>query len=122
MKYLVDSSTWIPFLRGQSDLPPIIAKAMAEGQAHICPIIWIEIYRGIRSKREEKLAADLADLCPSLAIDDAVWIQASKLARKALRSGLNCPLADILIVACARHHGAELHHSDKHMAALLDLL
>jgi predicted nucleic acid-binding protein len=36
-------------------------------------------------------------------------------------SRFELPLADILIVACARRHGAELLHLDKHIDALLAL-
>ncbi|MGE9268965.1 MAG: PIN domain-containing protein [Verrucomicrobiales bacterium] len=121
MKLLVDSSVWIPFLRGHEALPQAVQDAMSRGDSRICPVIWLEIYRGIRGKREEKIARELLKLSASLPFDEACWSQANELSRKALRSGLNCPLADVLIVACAQRHGAELMHADKHMEALLAL-
>lgn len=119
---LVDSSIWISFLRGNSELPESLPQQLTDGEARICPVIWVELYSGVKGKREEQLLGQIADLCPSLEIDHAVWKQACLIAREARLSGINCPLADILIVACARQHGATLSHDDKHMALLTELL
>ncbi len=121
MKVLVDSTVWIPFLRGHAELPAEVSVAMFEGRSHICPVVWVEIFRGIRGKREERLASELATLCPSLPMDGESWEEAARLARAASQSGLNCPLADVLIAACARRHKAKLIHDDKHLKALLEL-
>lgn len=69
--------------------------------------------------REKKIAAELAELCPLLPMDEACWIEAAHLGRAAKLSGLNGPLADVLIVACAGRHGAEIVHDDKHIEVLL---
>lgn len=121
MMVLVDSSIWIPFLRGKAELPGDLPRRLAEGEARVCPVILVELYSGIKGKREERLVIQIADFSPSLEMDEGVWREASLLGRKAHRAGLNCPLADVLIVACALRHGAELQHADKHMAALLEL-
>jgi predicted nucleic acid-binding protein len=89
--------------------------------AHICPVVWVEISRGIRGKREERIARELSALCPSLPMDGESWEEAARLGRLASQSGLNCPLADVLIVACAKRHGATVIHSDKHFEALMKL-
>lgn len=122
MKVLIDSSVWIPFLRGHAKLPAEVVVAMSEGRSHINPIIWIEIFRGIRGQREEEIAAELFALCPSLPMDEPGWSEAATLARAASQAGLNCPLADVLIAACARRHKAKLIHADKHLENLLELL
>ena len=62
MKVLIDSSVWIPFLRGHSELPNEVSVAMSEGKAHLCPVVWVEIFRGIRGKREERIAKELSAL------------------------------------------------------------
>lgn len=121
MKVLVDSSVWIPFLRGQADLPSEVSLAMAEGRSHLCPVVWVEIFRGIRGRREERIAEELAVLCPSLPMDTSSWEEAARLARAAAQAGLTCPLADVLIAACARRHRAKLVHDDKHLKSLLEL-
>lgn len=94
---------------------------MSEGTARLCPVVWFEIYQGIRGMREEKIAEELAELCPLLPMDEACWSEAAHLGRAAKLGGLTCPMADVLIVACARRHGAEIVHDDKHIEALLKL-
>ncbi len=121
MKVLVDSSVWIPFLRGQAPLPPEVSLAMAEGRSHLCPVVWVEIFRGIRGRREERIAAELAALSPSLPMDASSWEEGARLGRAAAQAGLNCPLADVLIAACARRHKAKLVHDDKHLKSLMEL-
>lgn len=121
MKVLVDSSVWIPFLRGHAGLPVEVSDAMSEGTSHLCPVVWVEVFRGVRGKREERIARELAELCPSLPMDDVTWEEAARLGQAASQSGLNCPLADVLIAACAKRHKAVLIHDDKHLKALMEL-
>jgi len=53
MIVLVDSSVWIDFLRPtRSDLSDL-ERVIREGRAAICPVIWLELWRGTRSKTEE---------------------------------------------------------------------
>lgn len=121
MNILIDSSVWIPFLRGRAELPDEVVKAMTEGRARLCHIVWLEIYRGARGKREEKLVEDISEFTPNLPMDDETFSLTAKLGRAAIRSGINCPLADVMVVACAQRHGATLIYDDKHMDALLAL-
>ncbi len=92
---------------------------MTVGTARICPMVWLEIFQGIRSKREQHIADELSEFFPSLPLDDKCWHDAARLGRAAQRAGINCPMADILIVACARRHGAQIEHNDKHIESLL---
>jgi predicted nucleic acid-binding protein len=46
---------------------------------------------------------------------------ASELARRARAAGLSVPAADLLIVACARHHRVEFESLDAHFAELARL-
>jgi tRNA(fMet)-specific endonuclease VapC len=118
MMLLVDSSIWIDFLRNKDGEHAALTIALREGSALICPVVWVEICSGIRGKREELICQHIKDLCPSLEMDAEVWSTAVALGRTARQSGLNCPLADILIAACARRHGVGLMHRDKHLAIL----
>ena len=121
MIVLVDSSVWIDFLRPmRSDLSDL-ESVIREGRAAICPVIWLELWRGTRSKAEEAALNEMRRLSLSLEVDHETWTQAAGLSRVALQNGLNCPLADVLIVACARRHGVKLMHRDKHIEALLGL-
>lgn len=121
MIVLVDSSVWIDFLRpARGDLTDL-ERAIRDGRAAICPVIWLELWRGARGKSEESALQEMRRLSLSLEVDHQTWTHAAELSRVAMQNGLNCPLADVLIVACARRHGVELMHRDKHIEALLAL-
>lgn len=121
MKILVDSSIWIEFLRNSEGGGPELAAAIRMGHAVICPVVWVEIWSGIKGKREQAIFDQVTELCPSLEMDHQTWQTAGSLGHAAKQAGLNCPLADILIVACAKRHGTKLMHRDKHLDALLKL-
>jgi tRNA(fMet)-specific endonuclease VapC len=121
MIVLVDSSVWIDFLRQPQGHMAALERVLREGRAAICPVIWVELWSGVRSKSEESALKSMRGLCLSLEVDAVTWKRAADLSRVALRQGLTCPLADVLIVACAKRHGAELLHRDKHIDQLLVL-
>jgi len=52
------------------------------------------------------------------AIDDEVWSAAHALARRCRKAGVTVPATDLLIAACARHHGAESLHRDADFAQI----
>ena len=121
MIVLVDSSVWIDFLRQPQGNMPALEAAIRSGRAAICPVVWVELWSGVRGKAEESALKEMRGLCLSLEVDAMTWQRAADLSRAALRHGLNCPLADVLMVACARRHGAELLYRDKHIDQLLAL-
>jgi len=53
-----------------------------------------------------------------LVIDAKVWSEACDLARRCRAAGVTVPATDILIAACARHHGAALEHADADFDAI----
>jgi len=53
-----------------------------------------------------------------LEITPAVWMLSFELARKSRAAGHTIPPTDILIAACARHHGADIEHADSHFNIL----
>jgi len=121
MTILIDSSIWVDFLRKPEGASQELAAAIRLGQAVICPIIEVEVWSGLRGKREEAAYEKIVELCPSLPMDEEAWKRSGDLRRKSLQKGLNCPLADVLIVACARRHGASVMHRDSHIEELLKL-
>jgi predicted nucleic acid-binding protein len=121
MNILIDSSIWIDFLRNPPGGNSDFAESLRSGRAVACPVVWVEICSGIKGKREELVFRQAMELCPSLEMDAEVWRMAAAIGRMAKKAGLNCPLADVLIAACAKRHGADLMHRDKHLAALMKL-
>jgi predicted nucleic acid-binding protein len=118
---LVDSSVWIDFLRQPPGNVPELELALREGRAAICPVVWVELWSGVRGKLEEAALQEMRGLCMALEMDTVTWQRAAELNRVAVRNGVNCPLADVLIVACAIRHGATVLHRDKHIGTLLAL-
>jgi len=121
MSLLIDSSAWIAFMRGGEKAQPVVAESLRDGSAALTEPIWAELWSGSRSKREVDFLKGLKSNCLWLECDGECWDRSYDLRRKAIRKGLNFPLADVLIVACALQHGAELCHEDKQMTALLKL-
>jgi predicted nucleic acid-binding protein len=121
MRILIDSSCWIDFLREGAEKHQRICNAIRNRTAMLCPVVWVELSSGLRGKRERQALANIKDSCGWLDIDHQTWNIAAELRGMARQKGLNCPLADVLVVACAKRHGAEVMHRDKHFDALMKL-
>ena len=111
---LVDSSSWIHFLRPDGD-PAVrgrVQAALDAGDASWCPLVRLELWNGAGGAHEKKVIRELEQIIPELAIDQEVWSEAHELARRCRTAGVTVPATDVLIEACARHHGASLEHAD----------
>ena len=111
---LVDTSSWIHLLRPNGDLTVRgrVEQALRSGEAAWCPMVRLELWNGAGGDREKKVLRDLERLLPELAISAEVWELAAELARKARGAGVSVPATDLLIAACAAHHGAPLETAD----------
>jgi predicted nucleic acid-binding protein len=111
---LIDTSSWIHLLRPNGD--PVVRtrveRALQAGEASWCSMVRLELWNGAGGEREKKVLRDFERLLPELLIDHDVWRAAYDLARRARAAGVSIPATDLLIAACAKHHGAELEHSD----------
>ncbi|MGD0948417.1 MAG: PIN domain-containing protein [Candidatus Binatia bacterium] len=121
---LVDTSAWIHQMRSKGD-PLVRARVEAllqAGEAAWCAMVRLEVWAGVGNERERSALREYEAVLPNLAIDDDVWQAAFDLASRARRAGKTIPPSDILIHACARHHGTEIEHADAHfdMLATLD--
>lgn len=111
---LVDTSSWIHLLRPRGDaaVRARVVAALQAGNACWCAQVRLELWNGAGGAQEKKVLRDFERLLPELAISAEVWTLSFDLARKARSAGVSVPAADILVAACARHHGAELEHCD----------
>ncbi len=120
---LVDSSSWIHFLRPNGD--PVVRSrveaALTSGEARWCPLVQLELWNGAAGDREKKMFRDFEAVLPELAIDDDVWAGAYEIARRARAAGVSVPATDLLIAACARRHGADLETADSDFERLAAL-
>ncbi len=58
---------------------------------------------------------------PELPITEDVWAAACTLASRCRKAGRTAPAIDVLIAACARHHGVDVEHADSHFDFLMTL-
>jgi predicted nucleic acid-binding protein len=120
---LIDSSCWVHFFRrrGDATIRGRVAKLLETGQAAWCPLVRLELWNGVGSESDRKILREHERWLPDLAITDEVWARACVLAGRCRAAGKTVPANDVLIVACARHHEAELEHADAHFDLLLKL-
>lgn len=120
MPVLVDSSLWVHQLRKSGDAAKRDrANALLEnGEAAWCPVVRLELRRGVTSDAERRTLRRYEALLPDYEISAEVWTRSIQLANRARASGVTVPLADLLIYACATIHGLELAHDDIHFDEL----
>jgi len=85
-------------------------------------MVRLELWNGAGGEREKRVLRDFERQLPDLPVSDDVWNEAAELARQARASAVTVPAADLLIAACARHHGATLEAADSDFDLLADLL
>lgn len=111
---LIDTSSWIHFLRADGDKPARdrVSAALEAGTARWCAMVRLELWNGARGDREKRVLREFERLVPELSTAAAVWDEAFALACRCRLAGVTVPSTDVLIYACATHHGAELEHAD----------
>lgn len=111
---LVDTSSWIHFLRsgGDPDVRARVEQVLESGSARWCPVVRLELWNGAGGEREKRILRDFERRIPELSITEDVWDAACELARRCRAAGVTVPATDLLIHACARHHGAGIEHAD----------
>jgi predicted nucleic acid-binding protein len=120
---LVDTSSWVHQIRRRGD-PAIRARVeqlLRTGEAAWCPLVRLELWAGVGSEADRTLLRDYQQRLPELSITDEVWQEACGLADCCRRAGKTAPPHDIVIAACARHHGVEIEHDDAHFDLLTNL-
>ena len=111
---LVDTSSWIHFLRADGDTRARarVSAALESGTARWCAMIRLELWNGARGPREKGVLREFERLVPELPTAAPVWDAAFELSRRCRVAGVTVPSTDVLIYACAAYYGAELEHAD----------
>lgn len=111
---LIDTSSWIHFLRPNGDPAARVRveAALKAGDACWCPSVQLELWNGARGDREKRVLQNFAAVLPELPINENVWSAAYELARRARAKGVTVPATDVVIAACAQVHGADLESTD----------
>lgn len=106
---------------GDASVRTRVEKALLAGDACWCPLIQLELWNGASGDQEKKVLRDFARVLPVLLITDEVWEAAYGLARRARSRGISIPATDLIIAACALHHGAVLETADSDFEQLKKL-
>ena len=120
---LVDTSVWVPALRrkGDESVRSRLAQILSNGQAAWCSVVRLELWSGIGGEEERQMLKAFEQRIPELPITDEVWQEACELAGRCRKAGKTAPATDVLVAACARHHGVELEAADNHFDFLMTL-
>jgi predicted nucleic acid-binding protein len=119
---LVDTSSWIEYLRdSESEAGNRVEELVLTEEAGWCDMTAVELWNGARGAREKRELAELEKEVTLFPVDAGVWQKARRLAVRCRECGLTAPTADILIAACALHHGLELEHYDTHFDKILPI-
>jgi predicted nucleic acid-binding protein len=117
---LVDTSIWIDALRytGPPGIRAELTALIEKGDAAWCAAVRLELWAGVRDRRERTVLRQFSSVLTDLPITGDVWEIAIALAEKGRGKGLTFPYPDLIIFACSRRHMADLLHRDKHFEAL----
>ena len=113
---LVDTSAWIDALRFDGDLTvrANVRTVLAQGSAHFCDMVLLELWNGARGESEVAFLGKLERDIECVPTTPEVWSAAREMARACRNSGVTVPPTDLLIAACAESHGLSLLHHDTH--------
>jgi predicted nucleic acid-binding protein len=119
-RFLVDTSAWIETLRtgGEPAIRSRVSAMTAEDRVLLCDQVRLELWSGATNARHQRLLRDLEAQLETVPTTPQVWALACELARSSRAKGLTVPAADLLIAACAKHHGLGLIHCDEHFDLL----
>ncbi|HYL06649.1 MAG TPA: PIN domain-containing protein [Thermoanaerobaculia bacterium] len=122
-RFLVDTSVWIETLRadGDPDMRTRISALTADDRVVLCDQVRLELWNGVRGAADRRLLLNLEQHLETVATSPEVWALARDYARSARGQGLTVPAGDLLIAACAEHHGLGLIHRDAHFERLASL-
>ena len=120
---LIDTSAWVEQLRvaGDAAVRAKVEFLLQTGQAAWCAAVRLELWAGAGNEKERATLRAYKQELPELPIDDQVWEEACELAGRCRKAGKSAPASDILIAACARHHGVEVETADAHFEFLMKL-
>ena len=117
---LVDTSSWIEFLRGRDSQPSRrVRDLLANGEAAWCEFTRVELWNGAQGRTEKRALEEMERELRLYSVNEPVWAKARLLARRCREKGLTATSADIVIGACAAHHSLRLEHCDSHFDKIL---
>jgi hypothetical protein len=119
--YLIDSTIWVRFLRGQDPaLKEKLSALIFKDKALTTEIIIMEILRGAVSKKEFDYLRDDFTALPKVSMDTKSWNIAWRLGFELRKSGLTLPAVDGCLASIAMANNLVILHSDKHFKMIAE--
>jgi len=116
---LVDTCAWIDFLRQpQGTLGDQVVVLLANDEAAMCGVTQAELLQGAKGRKEQAQLDFLLANVACLEITAADWLGAGLALRETRAQGLQIPLTDALIAACARRNRVAVLTLDRHFQHL----
>ena len=95
---MIDTSSWIEFLRGRDSEPSQRVKSLlVRGNAAWCDMTLVELWNGAQGNGEKKALEELEAEVRLFSINEIVWAKACQLARRSREKGVTRNVADIVI-------------------------
>jgi len=109
MRYLLDTNTWIDYLKRPGSLVESRLRRTLADDVAVCSVVWAELLHGARKyeKREDRVARIERTLAPfrSLPFDDAAARRYAEIRDSLETRGEVIGPNDLLIAAIALTHG-----------------
>ncbi len=120
---LIDTSCWVQQLQvhGDREITGRVESLLRLGQAAWCAPVRLELWAGVNNDRERKTLRIYEETLPDYPITAEVWRLACDLAGRGRSQGVRVPSFDLLIAACAQHHGLEIEAADDHFKMIARL-
>jgi len=121
-KILIDSSIWIEYFRGKSDVGEVVDRLIDEDRAVIIGPIISELVQGLKDKTKVKELISNFEALPYIDIKKSNWVDIGILALNLKKKGINIPFTDMIIAAIATKYHLYVYSLDKHFNLVTGLL
>ncbi|MCK4943219.1 MAG: PIN domain-containing protein [Candidatus Aminicenantes bacterium] len=118
-RYLIDTSVWIDFFRGKSEMiKNRLLQLLNENAICFNGIILSELMIGARTRKELTFIKDNFEGLIYLEMDRDFFVYASEIGNQVQKSGKTISLSDLLIMAHARKYDLIVFTRDRHFESL----
>ena len=117
--YLVDTSVWVEFLRGEKKaIKRRLENLLDENRAIVSGIILAELLTGIGDEKEQRFLEECFLGLPFLEGTREIFATAGKMGATLRKKGITIPVSDLLIAALAKAHAMTVLTLDNHFLTL----
>ncbi len=117
--YLVDTSVWVEFLRGEKvTIKKRLENLLDENRAVVAGIILAELLTGIHNDKDRDFLEESFLGMPFLEATRDIFAMAGKMGATLRKKGITLPISDLLIAALAKAHSLTVLTLDNHFLSL----